>query len=54
MQAWREGVDFGGLIKQNAEAMAVMSPDEVDAAMDPDQYKAGREVVFARLDQLEF
>ena len=54
MQAWREGVDFGGLIKQNAEAMAVMSPDEVDAAMDPDQYRAGREVVFGRLEKLEF
>ena len=54
MQAWREGVDFGGLIKQNAEAMAVMSPDEVDTAMDPDQYRAGREVVFGRLEKLEF
>jgi len=54
MQAWREGVDFGELIKGNAEAMAVMSPDEVDAAMDPDQYKAGREVIFGRLEMLEF
>ncbi len=35
MGAWREGVDFGELIKQSAEAMAVMSPEEVDAAMDP-------------------
>jgi len=54
MQAWREGVDFGELIKHNAEAMAVMSPDEVDAAMDPEQYKAGREVVFGRLERLRF
>ncbi len=54
MQAWREGVDFGGLIKGNAEAMAVMSPQEVDAAMDPDQYMAGREVIFGRLEKLEF
>jgi adenylosuccinate lyase len=54
MQAWREGVDFGELIKQNAEAMAVMSPDDVDAAMDPDQYRAGRDVIFARLERLEF
>jgi adenylosuccinate lyase len=54
MQAWREGVDFGALIKSNAEAMAVMSPEEVDAAMDPDQYRAGREVIFARLERLQF
>jgi adenylosuccinate lyase len=54
MQAWREGVDFGGLIKANAEATAVMSPEEVDAAMDPDQYRAGREVIFGRLERLEF
>lgn len=54
MQAWRTGVDFGELIKQNAEAMAVLSPEEVDAAMDPEQYKAGREVIFGRLGQLEF
>jgi adenylosuccinate lyase len=54
MQAWREGVDFGGLIKGNAEAMAVMSPQDVDAAMDPNQYLAGREVIFARLEKLTF
>ena len=54
MQAWREGVDFGGLIKANAEAMAVMSPQEVDAAMDPNQYLAGRDVIFSRLDKLQF
>ncbi len=52
MQAWREGVDFGGLIKANAEAMAVMSPQDVDAAMDPDQYTAGRDVIFGRLEAL--
>ena len=52
--AWREGVDFGLLIKQNAEAMAVMSPAEVDAAMDPGQYTAGRDVIFGRLEALEF
>ena len=54
MQAWREGVDFGELIKRNPEAMAVLSPGDVDTAMDPDQYKAGREVIFARLEKLEF
>ena len=54
MQAWREGVDFGGLIKANAEAMAVMSPQDVDAAMDPDQYTAGRDVIFGRLEALHF
>ena len=42
------------LIKQNDEAMAVMSPEEVDAAMDPDQYLAGRDVIFARLEKLDF
>jgi adenylosuccinate lyase len=54
MHAWREGVDFGQLMKQNPEAMAVMDAAEVDAAMDPDQYKAGREVIFTRLADLEF
>jgi len=54
MQAWREGVDFGGLIKGNAEAMAVMTPQDVDAAMDPDQYQAGRDVIFGRLQKLTF
>jgi adenylosuccinate lyase len=54
MRAWREGVDFGLLIKQNAEAMAVMSPADIDAAMDPDQYLAGRDVIFGRLETLEF
>ena len=54
MQAWRESVDFGELIKQNSEAMAVLSSDEVDAAMDPGQYEAGREVIFNRLETLEF
>ena len=54
MHAWREGVDFGLLIKQNAEAMALMSPADVDAAMDPEQYTAGRDVIFGRLKELEF
>jgi adenylosuccinate lyase len=54
MHAWREGVDFGMLIKQNEEAMAVMSPEDVDAAMDPNQYLAGRDVIFARLEKLDF
>jgi len=54
MQAWREGLDFGLLIKQNAEAMAVMNPAEVDAAMDPNQYTAGRDVIFGRLQELTF
>jgi adenylosuccinate lyase len=54
MRAWREGIDFGELVKQDAEAMAVMSPAQVDAAMDPDQYRAGREVIFGRLEALEF
>jgi adenylosuccinate lyase len=54
MQAWREGVDFGELIKQNAEAMAVMSPAGIDAAMDPEQYRAGRDVIFGRLEDLRF
>ena len=54
MRAWRDGVDFGELIKKDPEAMAVMSPAQVDAAMDPDQYRAGREVIFGRLETLEF
>jgi adenylosuccinate lyase len=54
MRAWREGVDFGRLIKDDPEATAVLSPAEIDAAMDPDQYRAGREVIFGRLEQLAF
>ena len=54
MRAWREGVDFGDLVKADAEAMAVLKPAEVDAAMDPDQYRAGRDVIFGRLEKLEF
>jgi adenylosuccinate lyase len=54
MQAWRDGVDFGALIKGDAEAMTVMSPAEVDVAMDPDQYRAGRDVIFGRLEKLTF
>src|ERR1035437_235359 len=54
MRAWREGVDFGRLIKDDPEATAVLSPAEIDAAMDPDQYRAGREVIFGRLGRLDF
>jgi adenylosuccinate lyase len=54
MQAWRAGVDFGDLIKASDEVLAVMSVEEVDAAMDPDQYRAGRDVIFGRLEKLEF
>ena len=54
MRAWGEGVDFGDLVKADAEAMAVLSAAEVDAAMDPDQYRAGRDVIFGRLEKLEF
>ena len=54
MQAWREGIDFGELIKADPEAMAVATPAEIDAAMDPDQYRAGRDVIFGRLEQLTF
>ncbi|HZK15655.1 MAG TPA: lyase family protein [Solirubrobacterales bacterium] len=54
MHAWRDGIDFGELVKRDAEAMAVMSPADVDAAMDPGQYTAGRDVIFGRLQKLEF
>jgi hypothetical protein len=54
MRAWREGVDFGALIKESPEAAAVMTPAEVDAALDPGQYRAGRDVIFGRLQQLTF
>jgi len=54
MLAWRDGIDFGDVVKQDAEAMAVMSPADVDAALDPSQYTAGRDVIFGRLQELEF
>ena len=54
MKAWQEGVDFGDLIKANSEARAVLSEAEIDAAMDPAQYAAGRDVIFGRLEKLEF
>jgi adenylosuccinate lyase len=54
MRAWSDGVDFGDLIKQDSAAMAVLTPMEVEAAMDPNQSEAGREVIFRRLDELEF
>ncbi len=54
MQAWRDAADFGDLIKASDEAMAVMTPQEIDSAMDPNQYRAGRDVIFRRLERLEF
>ena len=54
MKAWHDGIDFGDVVKADPEAMAVLTPAEVDAALDPDQYKAGRDVIFARLEDLEF
>ena len=54
MQAWREGVDFGDLIEASPEAMAVMTPAEIDAVMDPGRHRAGRDVIFGRLDRLQF
>lgn len=32
--------------------MAVMSPQEVDEAMDPDRSQEGRSTIFARLERL--
>ena len=54
MRAWNEGVDFGALVKADPEASAVLSAAEVDAAMDPGQFTAGRDVVFGRLEALVF
>jgi len=54
MKAWNEGIDFGELIKADPAARAVLSADEIDAAMDPAQYQAGRQVIFARLEALAF
>ncbi|HMK93204.1 MAG TPA: adenylosuccinate lyase [Thermoleophilia bacterium] len=54
MQAWRQGVDFGELIKADPEAMAVATTADIDAAMDPDQFRAGRDVIFGRLERLTF
>jgi adenylosuccinate lyase len=54
MKAWREGVDFGAVVKDDAEAMAVLTPAEVEEALDPGQYRAGRDVIFGRLADLEF
>jgi adenylosuccinate lyase len=52
MRAWNEGVDFGELIKANPEAAAVLDAGEVDTAMDPNHYLAGRDVIFTRLEKL--
>ena len=54
MRAWRDRIDFGELIKKSPAAMAVMTAAEVDAAMDPNQYRAGRAVIFERLESLDF
>ena len=54
MRAWNESLDFGALIKASPDARAVLSEAEIDAAMDPAQYMAGRDVIFARLEELEF
>jgi len=54
MRAWEEERDFGELVAADPRVAAVMSREEVEAAMDPDRFRAGREVIFARLEQLEF
>jgi adenylosuccinate lyase len=54
MKAWQEGVDFGDLVKADSEARAVLSEAEIDRAMDPGQHAAGRDVIFGRLEKLEF
>ena len=54
MEAWQEGIDFGDLVKADSEARAVLSEAEIDSAMDPAQYTAGRDVIFGRLEKLEF
>jgi adenylosuccinate lyase len=54
MKAWQEGLDFGALLKQNEAARAVMSADEIDAALDPARHTGGRDVIFARLERLSF
>jgi adenylosuccinate lyase len=55
MEAWREGVDFGDLVKANPAVRAAgLSDTDIEAAMDPTKHSAGREVIFARLEALEF
>lgn len=54
MRAWRDGRDFGELVKLDREAMALLTPEEVEAAMDPERCTLGRDVIFARLAALEF
>jgi adenylosuccinate lyase len=54
MKAWQESVDFGDLVKADSEARAVLSEAEIDAAMDPAQHTVGRDVIFGRLEKLEF
>ena len=55
MQAWRDGVDFGDAHQGERRGDGRdVTPTEIDAAMDPDQYRAGRDVIFARLEKLEF
>jgi adenylosuccinate lyase len=54
MRAWQEGLDFGTLLKQNEAARAVLSDDEIDAALDPSRHSGGRDLIFARLERLSF
>ena len=54
MEAWHEGVDFGGLVKADADVQALMTADEIDAVLDPSAHTAGRDVIFSRLERLTF
>lgn len=54
MEAWHEGVDFGGLVKADADVQALMTADEIDAVLDPSAHTTGRDVIFSRLERLTF
>ena len=54
MEAWHEGVDFGGLVKADADVQALMTTDEIDAVLDPSAHTTGRDVIFSRLERLTF
>jgi adenylosuccinate lyase len=54
MKAWREQIDFGGLVKADPAARAVLSEAEIDAAMDPRRHSVGRDAIFARVEALTF
>ena len=54
MKAWTEGRDFGELVKANPSVREVMSEAQVDAVLDPGTHTAGRDVIFGRLEALEF